>query len=292
MAGEGGDGLATYCWLWVRLALVSIMALWLYFDYVDLLAKPVLSALGIADSLDAIVAEKPPFYYGVTIVTVVKFVVGILFWWRVVKVTVLLGSPFKFGVEVGNGRENDGKSGRLVTLGHIGDMNVYRQSYSGRFWFGLVARSHPGSDKIVRARVEFLVLALPCGRSLLIHESRFLLLKQNHGSRARTFRLVSDYYRKTTEQPSPDQFRRSMEAALKPIGEFFKKAGNVRRIDGLNWQEYSDGSGLIWDDFKYELRFEWRKDEGYKVVDDGEELAVGSVEELRELAKDRLHPVD
>ena len=292
MEKKNDEGLATYCWLHARIVLVSVASLWLYFSHVDLLARPILDALGMAESIETVVAELPSFYYGVTIITVLKFVIGMLFWWRAVKVAVLLGSPFKFGVTMAGGRENGGKTGRPVTLAHIGDKDVYRDGYAGKFWFGLIARSHPASDKIVRSRIEFLIAALPFGGSLLIRESRFMLLKHDHAARGEAFRSVGDYYGNTREKMPVDQFQGDLVAAMKPISAFYAHAKDVRRIDGLNWQEFWGGSGRIWDDFGYEISFErLEEEERYKVVDGSGVTTVGSVEELRRFAKERLHPV-
>lgn len=151
-----------------------------------MLVKPILSVLGVTDQIQKMADEKPllPYGFRITIVDVLKSIVGILFWWRAVKAIVFLGWPFMFGVSMGEGRQ----TGRSAAIGHIGDQGgtiitnswKFDKSYDGEFWFGLVARTHPSSDKIVRSRIEFLSLALPFGWTFLAQEGRIFALAQSH----------------------------------------------------------------------------------------------------------------
>jgi len=276
--GNGNSGMGTYIWLWVRLVVVSVAFAYLYIKYLDALIQPVLNVTGMADEIAAATRNVPSLVAGITIATPLKLVVGVLLWWRVVKTIVILGSPFAFGVKMGDGREDNGETGRLVTFGKIGDSNVYGASYSGKFWFGVVARSHPNSDKLLRKRLEFLVMAMPWDTSFLVHESHFMFRKHDHGSRAKAFRLVADRYAKTIENISEDAFRRRLLAAV-------EHHAPSRHIDGLTWTFHIDGTGKIQDEFSYEISFERIGKEQYKVKTEGQEIIVDSVDELRKVAK-------
>lgn len=185
--------LSTYLWLWVRLVLVSVVSLWLYFGYVDVLLKPIFNVVGIVEEFQNSANENPSFYYGVTVVTVLKYVIGVLFWWRAVKVFVLLGWLFMFGVQMGGGNQ----TGRMATIANIGELGgevitnswTFSNRYEGKFWFGLIARANPSSDKIVRSRIEFLSLAL-FRWTFEAHEGRLFFFSQGHEERALKFRRV------------------------------------------------------------------------------------------------------
>ena len=96
-----------------------------------------------------------------------KIVAGALFCWRVVKVAVFFGSPMSIGLEVAYLRENGAENGRPVTVAFI------EEPHRLEVLLGVVARSHPRSDKIVRSRVEMMIMVIPGTR-------RFFAL---HGSR-------------------------------------------------------------------------------------------------------------
>lgn len=287
-AYQAKSELGTYLFLLARLAVVSLVFGWLYFEYIGLVTTPVLALFSIGDELAKAVSGKPQLYYGVTIIDALKVFAFVLLWWRVVKVSVLLGSPFPFGIRMENGRENGGVSGRLVTMGHVGDMDVKKDGYKGRFWFGVVVRAHPSSDKIVRARLDLLIMVvLPLGWTLHVRESRLFFQKVDHEGRAKAFRLVRDGFNAKKENMPADAFRKEVVHALRPIRGFFERANFTQRIDGLNWQRFMDGDGVVTDDFGWEMSFESLGDESYKVG----EITLESVEELRALAKERLHPV-
>ena len=131
---------------------------------------------------------------------IVLYVAGILIWWRATKVMVLHGAPLSLGMKIASGRQDEGKTGRLATLVHIGDNDVYGDNYDGKFYYGAVFRAHPNSDKLMRSRVELLVLYIPIlGLTLSAHESRIFIRKRGHQSRGKLFRLVSDEYSRKTK---------------------------------------------------------------------------------------------
>ena len=167
-----------YTWLWLWLLIVVAATVYIY--------------LGIFDSAVAVISQFPILFNALEvrgdswITASLKLVGGVLFCWRAVKVFVLHGAPLSFGMKLRAGRENNVAGGRLVTSVSIGDVNI-SQYYSGEFWFGVVFRAHPTSDKLMRSRLEILIAALPFGRSLVISESRIFLPKYSHLERARDF---------------------------------------------------------------------------------------------------------
>ena len=94
-------------------------------------------------------------------------IVYTLFWWRVVKVFVLLGSPVSFGMKIVHGT----RMGRNITHVHIGTTKKKEQR---DVLYGAIFRAHPNSDKLMRHRLEFLLLTLPVNRCLVVQESRIL----------------------------------------------------------------------------------------------------------------------
>ena len=149
-----------YLGRWVCLIVVSAVVgvvYWAIVEYVQHLAEVMHAPVDIEEFPEYIVAIA------------LKVVAGVLFWWRVVKVVVFLGSPFRLGLAIGHLRENGAENGRPVRIALV--------EGRGQLLFGVLARSHPRSDKLVRYRVEMLVMAMPCGRSLLIRGSSFSWLK-------------------------------------------------------------------------------------------------------------------
>ena len=220
-----------------------------------------------------------------------QIILFVLLWWRAVKVVVLHGSPFHFGMEISEGREDGGQTGRMVWRICIGDNNVYLNEYNGQFWYGAVFRAHPNSDKLARSRLELIVLALPFGFTLQVQESRlFIKKKDHHKGRARTFRLVADKYSKTRDHTTPDRFRTEVKRQLERIGRYFEDKRHVKRIDGLKWYSYMGGGGYVMDDFHNQVSFEYLEEENkYKVTGlgpngDGEKIA-NSISELRAVVK-------
>ena len=164
-----------YAWLWVWLVFVTVVTTCFYLEIIDS-AEAVVSGFPIAFEVRG----------GSWVVPILKLVGGVLFCWRAVKVFVLHGAPLSFGKRVEAGRENNVAGGRLVTSVSIGHTTI-SQYYSGEFWFGVIFRAHPTSDKLMRTRLEILIAALPFGRSLVISESRLFLPKHSHLQRAKYF---------------------------------------------------------------------------------------------------------
>ena len=153
-----------YVWRWIWLVLVSLMAFGVYWLFLDLIQimHPLPGMAEVAEELKS----KP------ISACVLKAVAGALFWWRVVKVVVLLGSPFRLGLQVRHLRQNGAANGRVVTVAFV-DCPT-----GPAIRLGVVARSHPTSDKIVRSRVEMLIMVLPCDWAFVVQNSRFWFCKR------------------------------------------------------------------------------------------------------------------
>ena len=272
-------------WMWSWFVLVTLATLYVYCEAFDLLVALVPDTSSLANAMKT----KAEHWIGVAL----KWVGWSLFWWRAVKVLVLHGAPVPFWMEVESGRQdNNGASGRLVTIVHIGD--DYIPNPNGEFWFGAVFRAHQGSDKLMRSRLALLVLAFPkC--SLVIEESRWLTLKHNHEDRAEYFRTRADTYRKHTEGMAPGAFRREVAKSTKAIAKYFTRQHEEKQIDGLKWRWIIGGRGSVRDEFNHRLQFVRLEGDTYQVskvkgTPDGTKT-VHSIDELRQLAQEELVPV-
>lgn len=221
--------LMSYAWMWVRLLLITAGAIYSFLA---------LSSLAAALLSDVPWLSDAPKKISGSSVGMVLFVVALgVFWWRIVKVTVLLGSPFPFGMRASWGRQDSGVRGRITHLVHIGDYDVYRNPYRGKFWYGAVFRAHPRSDKLLRTRLEHLVLALPFGRVFMVGEGRFMIARKSHEDRAKVHRQIADRYTRTNEVLTPDRFRqkvaRNLEGVMKSLQAVENDLAEQRIIAGL-----------------------------------------------------------
>ena len=199
---EKTKGRIAYGWLWVYSIIVISASVYIYIEALDFV-KLLLSDYSVLSN--ALEIKK-----GNWIATSIQLIGGVLFCWRVVKVVVLHGSPIPFWMKVRWGWQDGGVAGRLVTMVHIGDANINSKPQTGEFWFGVIFRAHPSSDKIMRSRLEFLIAAMPWGRSLIIGEGRTLLLKHDHITRIRFYAHRADMYSKTRELMTLDKYRNKM----------------------------------------------------------------------------------
>ena len=184
--GEPADSGCAYAWFWIWMTLVTVGAIWVYLQVAGLLWSAILALENLADFEAKFAAEG---WWDMVLV-----LLGLLFWWRVVKVAVLQGSPLPFGMKLIPGGQNDGRAGRSVVCAYIGNKNVHNGTYGGKFWHGALFRANPASDKLVRCRVELLVLALPFGFTLSVHESRLFVNRKGHEGRAKQFSTFADNY--------------------------------------------------------------------------------------------------
>lgn len=211
--GEGGNmtkktrARLAYAWVWVWFAMVTAGSIYVYVEAIDMVEAWFADLPTLSSALKA----RADSWVGV----VLKALAGVLLWWRITKVVVLQGAPFPFLMEIGQGRQEAGEGGRVTTFAHIGDMNVLREGYDGEFWFGAVFRAHPNSDKLVRNRLQLLIFSVPGGRSFLITESRFFLLKTSHRQRGKLYRRDADQYVRMKGHVSPSDFRREVVNGIK-----------------------------------------------------------------------------
>ena len=277
-----------YTWFWIWFALVSAGTLFVYNQVAGLAALIVSDLSGLS-----VITAHPSAPW---LQTAALYIAGVLFWWRVIKVMALHGAPLSLGMEIMPGRQDEGKSGRLATHAQIGDSNVYGNAYSGSFYYGAVFRAHPTSDKLMRSRLEFLVMFIPLlGVTLKIHESRVFIRKEDHKTRGQSYRLISDRYSKVVDSTTPASFRSEVTKGVQTISQYYKDQKNVTRIDGLNWHFYLGGDGCIMDDFGQRISFDRTEGGAYTVTllqsKEAGSRSVDSLAKLRELAKTELDPV-
>ena len=219
-----------------------------------------------------------------------------LVWWRFVKVLVFCGSPFPFGMECSS--ERSGAGGRFVYRMNIGDLDVCEKpnGYKGCFWYGAVFRTHSSSDKLMRSRLEFLILYLPVlKRTLVVHESRLFLRKETHEYRAGMYRRIFDEY-----VPKEDRHIKEIAERLRKIHEVLRGQDSVMLIDGLSWSKtrWSDGSSRVTDGFGNRLVYSHLKGEGkYRIhnfgPDNGDtmDLDLHSISELKKAVREHFDSV-
>lgn len=209
---DNANGNLAYGWFWCWLGIVTCASSWVYLHLVDAVA---VALLGLS-ALSSLIHTTSDTAFS----TVLKVALGILFCWRVMKIVVLHGSPIPRGLQLTPGRENGGVSGRHVHISSI--------ACGEKLWFGAVLRAHPASDKLARTRLEFLVLAMPFGRGLVVNESRIHWLSQSiENKRHRYFVRTAGKYWKKSEFKSPEQFRRDVVKHLETLSKHY---GNGKRI--------------------------------------------------------------
>ncbi|MDE0678968.1 MAG: hypothetical protein OXI11_01970 [Gammaproteobacteria bacterium] len=122
------------------------------------------------------------------------WVAGVLFCWRFVKVLALQGSPLSWGMDVRWTSADAATRPMWAYSSCIGEFDVFGTSEASPFCFlfGVVFRKHPNSDKLVRARLQFLTLAIWPGWSLQIIESRAGFVRHTPRKRAEYFRQHFD----------------------------------------------------------------------------------------------------
>ena len=287
VSGDDGDtpmmnfssaikGRLAYGWLWIWFGLVAFLSALVYIKFLDIASVSMASLPVFAAALTA--AE------GSVLSTLLKGTAGLLFCWRTVKVVVLHGSPFPFGLLLTTGRENNGSSGRPVHL--------VRVEQGVMLWFGAVLRAHPSSDKLVRSRLELLVLSMPFQTALVVQESRLRMIRE-----ASCQKNFSDYLRATERYMKKSKHTSTSQSLGHTAKRLSSRAGvdrnRKKRIDGLNWLPFMGGGWSITDDFGYQLKCEPLDAGSFKLTGHGldeEEATVHSVAELRGLAIRVLHP--
>ena len=277
------SGRMEYSWFWIWLVIVLTLSIVLYSQTFNIL-RSILSASPLTEGLSDVTKENWA-YLGLVALG------GVLFSWRVVKVVVLHATPISFGMTVADGiHKENSRRGTFVSI-KGSRTTISNNGTTDSMWLGAVLRAHPSSDKLVRSRLEFLILALPCDWSFLIIESRWMFRTKGHDERRSLFNGRMSQYLKSTELMPPDKYRREMVNAIKSIRKDIAK--KIYKIDGLKWtRDINRTSGKIEDDFGQQLTYEMVGTQ-YVVREDSEsdqKCSFDSVTELREHAKSVLNP--
>ena len=186
-----------YLWTWAWLFLVSAGWLWIYFEAV--------AVTGELFSENEVTSSIRETLSGTMLGNILEWVGAVLLWWRVVKVVVLHGAPFAWGRKFTSGRI--GRTSRPdmgVTLTYLGDFIFLKKKQKNRavsyeksnLLFGAILRPHPRSEKLVRSRLEYLLLALPFRVVLLVTESKIKFAIASPAERAELFDEHADRFDK------------------------------------------------------------------------------------------------
>ena len=192
-----------FAWAWVWFLIVGAGSMYFYLELTDVAA----SAVAGVHWISAFTQAKATSWAG----WLLYWVAGGLFCWRFVKVLALQGSPLSWGMEI-KWISADAATRPMWAYGScIGEFDVFGTSGDSpfHFWFGAVFRKHPNSDKLMRARLQFLTLAIWPGWTLQIIESRAGLFRHTHRKRAERFRQHFDGLNtQKTSQFEKDALRR------------------------------------------------------------------------------------
>ena len=190
----------TYLWLCLRFVIVTAVLLLIF--YTNLILK--IDTEDIIGRLLELIREEPLQSVELVFLDLFRFVLFVLVWWRVCKVVVFLGSPFLCGMSMGTLKETySGKSTRPITRITIGKYKTGPvKSDSDKmeeiekevksvvaFWYGAFFKSHESSDKLIRSRLLYVVIACPIAFNwaIIVNQSRFKIRKLGHKGRAKTF---------------------------------------------------------------------------------------------------------
>ena len=199
------DPRLAYVWFWVWLFVVSATAIWIYREAAGLTGVVLVNLIG-ADTREFVIS---PFLQ-----LALFYVAGLLLWWRIVKVIVLHGAPISLGMEISSGRQDEGNKGRIVTMACIGDP---WGSNRKPFFYGTVFKAHPSSDKLMRSRLELLVLALPFGITFVVNESRLFFKKYTENNRSDHFKNVASKYMRKSQSTSDNKLRLEIVNGMKAL---------------------------------------------------------------------------
>ena len=171
-----------FAWAWIWFLAVGAGSVCLYMELTAMAAKALVGVYWLVSLLEARATSWAGW--------LLYWVAGTLFCWRFVKVLALQGSPLSFGMDV---RWVSADSADDAIWGYgscVGDFDVFGTSGDQPFcfFFGVVFRKHPNSDKLMRARLQFLTLAIWPGWTLNIIESRWGVYRHTPRKRAEQFR--------------------------------------------------------------------------------------------------------
>ena len=180
---------ARYACAWLWLLVVSISWVWVYMQLLDL--------TDIVLSEFPILTQARQEVTGNWVATSLGVVAGALLWWRITKVLVLHGSPISWWMTVAQGTKEKGINRRAATIVFIGDsINLTSEPREGYLLYVAIFRPHPRSDKLIRSRLEYLILTLPFRLALVVTESRFDFARvQPSTKRAWAYRAGQQYWK-------------------------------------------------------------------------------------------------
>lgn len=171
-----------YAWAWVWFLIVGAGSMYFYLELTNIAT----SALAGVHWLSALMQAKATSWAG----WFLYWIAGTLFCWRFVKVLALQGAPLRWGMRVNWGADDAAVRPMSAHCSYVGEFDLHgtRGDSPFYFWFGAVFRKHRSSDKLMRARLQFLTLAIWPGWTLEITESRMRLARATHRERAEGFR--------------------------------------------------------------------------------------------------------
>lgn len=235
-----------YTKFWVWFAIVTTLFVVAYRWAIH----PVWSAFtGNVSGMDLISSSLP----NALVEYVLPAIVGLLLWWRTIKVLVLHGAPLSVGLVASEGRQDDGKAGRKVVCPRIGDPRDHEGS-PGLLMFAILI-AHPSSDKLMRYRLDTLCLAMPCGRSLLIRESRIFWQKMTTLQRSSQYKGRTEPFIRRVEMTTTEMFRSTVVEGMRALRDGLPRLRQNSDDDGLHWSSYPSGDGVVMDDHGNGVRF-------------------------------------
>lgn len=155
-----------YLFLWVRVAIVAAATGWFFYGGASAAAVETLMDLfGLSHKALVDGVERSPLLFGAA-----RLIGALLVGWRGIKVFALMGVPVSWGMSNWHGQGGNAFiSGTEIRGGPGGDELLY----------GLIVKSHPNSQKLMRKRVVLLIMTVWPGMVLRIHESTFSLWRWN-----------------------------------------------------------------------------------------------------------------
>lgn len=156
-----------YFWAWILLVLVTAGWAGLYSEFLE-------SSRELIEEYPLL--EKAWETIGASwLKTILGWTGGLLIWWRIIKVIVLHGSPFPFGIKFFDVNPQNVPA-KGVTVAYIGNLTPTKNAHNCQLLYGAVFLPHARSAKLVRSRLHFFTCAL-LGRTIRISKSRFSFRK-------------------------------------------------------------------------------------------------------------------
>ena len=163
-----------YIGFWLYFLGVSAVTVFIaYHVYTEVL-------LPVWDAIDSILRFRDQIdedFFAKYLNPILRVIAISLVTWRVVKVMVLIGSPIRIGISCLRPTNQSSKNltpGRTAHVSFIGDRKRERNRRSVCL-LCIVLRQHQRSDKLLRYRLETMIVALPFRYTLIIDNSSFFL---------------------------------------------------------------------------------------------------------------------